>query len=280
MANVIGKYAAKKLLRKQMEKYKSKDVDGDRDPYFAKVKDPRTDKMKKVKKQVPDYIPEHDAKILARVRSRAYKLDMCLFNFLGIRFGWSSVVGLIPGAGDLIDGLLAFLLYSECRKVACGLDPWVKFQMIVNIALDFAIGVVPVIGDLGDAAFKANTRNLRLLEKTLDSAYKPKAQQEAESRLPLDQQPQPATVYEDFSDEEYDRRGTPPAYEEQAVVRAPAPARVPTETRGGVPADTRGKGWRSSGSRRERQPDIEMGIPRNGKSQPPGRSNTKGSARR
>ena len=49
-----------------------------------------------MKKQVPDYIPEHDAVILAKMRSRAYKLDMCLFNLMGIRFGWSSVVGIIP----------------------------------------------------------------------------------------------------------------------------------------------------------------------------------------
>ena len=115
MANAIGKYAAKKLLRKQMAKYKTKEVSGDQvststilwfqtiltndvqDPYFARIEVPgKPGKFKKVKKQVPDYIPEHDAVILAKMRSRAYKLDMCLFNFLGIRFGWSSVIGLLP----------------------------------------------------------------------------------------------------------------------------------------------------------------------------------------
>jgi hypothetical protein len=52
--------------------------------------------MMKVKKQIPDYIPEEDAVILAKVRRRAYRYDMCLFNFLGIRFGISAVWGLIP----------------------------------------------------------------------------------------------------------------------------------------------------------------------------------------
>lgn len=49
-----------------------------------------------MKRQIPDYIPEHDAIILAKMRQRAYMLDMSLFNFMGVRFGWSSVIGLIP----------------------------------------------------------------------------------------------------------------------------------------------------------------------------------------
>ena len=168
--------------------------------------------------------------------------------------------------------LLAVMLVRSCMKVHCGLSNSTVIMMWINVVLDFAVGLVPFIGDLADAAFKANTRNLRLLERALDRAYKPRAQQEAEDRLSKNQRPQPATVYEDFSDEEYDRRGTPPAYEEHAGVRAPAPARMPTETRGGVPADTRGKGWLSGGSRKERRPDIEMGRP--------SRDNTRKSSRR
>lgn len=58
------------------------------DPYFAMVEDPRRPgKFRKVKKQIPAYIPEHDADVLAEVRKSAYRLDMCLFNFMGIRFG-------------------------------------------------------------------------------------------------------------------------------------------------------------------------------------------------
>lgn len=61
------------------------------------IEDPRKPgKMKKVKKQVPAYIPEHDAEILGKMRSRAYKLDCSLGSFLGIRFGWSSIIGIVP----------------------------------------------------------------------------------------------------------------------------------------------------------------------------------------
>ena len=45
--------------------------------------------------------------------------------------------------------------------------------MLVNIAADFLVGLIPFIGDLADAAFKCNTRNLRLLENVLDKKYKP-----------------------------------------------------------------------------------------------------------
>lgn len=61
------------------------------------IPDPRKPgKMKKVKKQVPVYIPEHDAMILAKMRKRAYSLDMALFDAFGMRFGWSSVIGIVP----------------------------------------------------------------------------------------------------------------------------------------------------------------------------------------
>jgi len=74
------------------------------------VKDPRTGKTKKVHKQVPAYIPDHDAVILAKMRKRAYKLDMALFTIAGIRFGWSSVIGLIP---------LYVLPYSSLSTCLC-----------------------------------------------------------------------------------------------------------------------------------------------------------------
>ncbi|TKA54382.1 hypothetical protein B0A49_11349, partial [Cryomyces minteri] len=186
MAAVVGKYAAKKMLGKQMEKYKSKDVGGDTDPYFTYITNPRTGKMKKVKKQVPDYIPEHDAVILAKMRQRSYALDMSLFNLFGVRFGWSSVLGLLPGAGDALDGVIAYLLYRRCCEVSCGLGSDIDRRMKLNIIIDFFIGLVPFLGDFVDAYFKANTRNVRLLEQRLDDIYNPerKIKQRKKDELP------------------------------------------------------------------------------------------------
>ena len=94
-ATFAANYAAKKVLGKEMDKYKNKKVGGSSDPFFEEVKLPNG-KTKKVKKQIPSYIPEHDAMVLEKVKSRAYHLDMSLFNFMGIRFGWSAIWGLIP----------------------------------------------------------------------------------------------------------------------------------------------------------------------------------------
>jgi hypothetical protein len=73
------------------------------DPYFETVPATRLDgrpsskKAKKRRKALPEGISEHDAQVLTKVKRRAYRLDMSLFNCCGIRFGWSSVIGIIPG---------------------------------------------------------------------------------------------------------------------------------------------------------------------------------------
>jgi hypothetical protein len=55
-----------------------------------------TGKTKTRKRGYPTGLSPNDAKILKKVRKRAYRLDMSLFNCCGIRFGWSSVIGIIP----------------------------------------------------------------------------------------------------------------------------------------------------------------------------------------
>jgi len=55
-----------------------------------------TGKVKKQKKALPTGLSQNDASVLKKVRRRAYRLDMSLFNLGGIKFGWSSVIGIIP----------------------------------------------------------------------------------------------------------------------------------------------------------------------------------------
>ena len=72
------------------------------------------------------------------------------------------VLGLVlPGAGDLLGSALG--VYIVAVAVRRGVSPVVIARMLVNLAIDAAIGIVPLVGDLGDLAFRANTRNLRLL---------------------------------------------------------------------------------------------------------------------
>lgn len=263
MTQVIAKYAAKKMLSSEMNKYKNKAPAGQYDPFYEMIEHPKKPgKMKKVKKQIPYYIPEHDANILARSRKTAYRLDCCLFNFLGVRFGWSSVIGIVPAAGDALDSAIALKLFKNMTKVEGGLPKSVWLWMVINILLDFLVGLVPFVGDLADASFRANSRNVRLLEEHLDKKYKPKQLVDADRKAEKDgkRRPRPATVYEDFSDEEAERRNT--FDDRHDDVRQPT---------------------RAYSGRRDRIPDEEMGYSRHDNQRShndrPSRNNTQGSRR-
>ena len=80
-----------------------------------------------------------------------------------IRFGLDGLIGLIPGAGDLITlAISGYLVTSAARN---GASSYVLARMILNTAIDAIIGAIPFFGDLFDFAFKANMRNVRLLRQ-------------------------------------------------------------------------------------------------------------------
>jgi len=81
-----------------------------------------------------------------------------------VRFGIDPIVGLLaPGAGDAIGGLTtAIFLLEGLRR---GVPPSVLLQMALNGLIDSLLGTVPLLGDLFDLAWKANRRNLELLER-------------------------------------------------------------------------------------------------------------------
>lgn len=69
--------------------------------------------------------------------------------------------------GDVLDGLLACMLIRTCCSVEPELPSGVKMTMWRNLVLDFVIGLVPFIGDIADAMYKCNTKNVILLEEEL-----------------------------------------------------------------------------------------------------------------
>jgi hypothetical protein len=78
------------------------------------------------------------------------------------------LLGLIlPGAGDLVGSLVG--LYIVAIAVRRRVSPVVIARMLLNLALDAGLGLVPVLGDLADFAFKANQRNLALLVERTDT---------------------------------------------------------------------------------------------------------------
>ena len=80
-----------------------------------------------------------------------------------IRFGFDGLIGLIPGVGDLIT--LAISTYLISSAIKNGASGFVVARMVVNTGIDAIIGAIPVLGDIFDVAFKANMRNMRLLQQ-------------------------------------------------------------------------------------------------------------------
>jgi hypothetical protein len=81
-------------------------------------------------------------------------------------------MGLVPGLGDSAGALLGIAIIAEANRR--GVPRFTLVRMAANIVLDTALGSVPVVGDVFDAAWKANTRNLRLLERHSSVSRKPK----------------------------------------------------------------------------------------------------------
>lgn len=69
--------------------------------------------------------------------------------------------------GDFLDLLLAFMVYRTCTSIEPELSSGTKLKMKFNMAIDFAIGLIPFVGDIADAAYKCNTKNVIILEEEL-----------------------------------------------------------------------------------------------------------------
>ena len=80
-----------------------------------------------------------------------------------IRFGLDAILGLIPGFGDLASPIYTSLILLEGLRRR--LPAVVQARMVLNAAIDMGIGLVPILGDMADVAWKANLRNLALLER-------------------------------------------------------------------------------------------------------------------
>ena len=84
---------------------------------------------------------------------------------IGRRFGLDGLLGLVPGVGDAATGAISLYIVWEARRI--GAPPWLVARMLGNVAMDVAGGVVPLVGDVFDLMFKANLRNIALLEDWL-----------------------------------------------------------------------------------------------------------------
>lgn len=118
---------------------------------------------------VGEYIPREQVHLqqdLTNVRALATLLDSAV-TIPGTNFkvGLDALIGLIPGFGDLIGMVVGGYIVTTAARL--GVPKAVLTRMVLNIGTDAVAGSVPVVGDVLDAAWKANTRNVALLEQAI-----------------------------------------------------------------------------------------------------------------
>jgi hypothetical protein len=82
-----------------------------------------------------------------------------------IRFGLDGIIALIPGVGDLLQGLASTIIIIAAWSR--GVPKVTLARMVANVGIEVVVGAVPVVGDMFDIAFKANRRNYALLTGSL-----------------------------------------------------------------------------------------------------------------
>jgi hypothetical protein len=98
-----------------------------------------------------------------RIRKLSVLMDQSIILPTGYRIGLDPLLGLLPGLGDVITALISsFLVYEAARL---GLRKRVLAGMVGNIVLDAVVGAFPVLGDVFDAVWKSNMRNLKLIDR-------------------------------------------------------------------------------------------------------------------
>lgn len=109
---------------------------------------------------------EHQASSLKRLRRISHVLDNAIpIPGTKYRIGIDPILGFIPGGGDTLAAFFSAYIIWEAAML--GLPKETLMRMFSNILLDTFAGSVPVLGDLFDVAWKANAKNVALLEEHL-----------------------------------------------------------------------------------------------------------------
>ena len=103
----------------------------------------------------------------ARLARLAWLLDSSIpIPGTSFTIGLDALIGLVPVAGDFAGVLLSSYIVREAA--ALGVSKSILARMALNVAVEGIVGMIPFAGDVFDAAFKANQRNVRLLNAYLE----------------------------------------------------------------------------------------------------------------
>ncbi|WP_416840316.1 DUF4112 domain-containing protein [Haloferax sp. DFSO52] len=119
----------------------------------------------------PDAIVDFDdatpEETLARLRTVSHYLDNAIeIPGTNYRIGLDPILGLIPGIGDTAASAMSAYILVEAAMM--GVPRATLARMFGNVLLDTVFGSLPFVGDVFDVAWKANARNVRLLEERFD----------------------------------------------------------------------------------------------------------------
>lgn len=115
--------------------------------------------------KTPEVLPPESENQLEKLRLLSKLLDS-KFSIPGtnIKFGLDPLLGFIPVIGDALGTLISSYIVLTAAKL--GASRLTLARMIVNVALESIMGVIPILGDIFDLVWRANDRNLALLERS------------------------------------------------------------------------------------------------------------------
>jgi hypothetical protein len=114
-----------------------------------------------------DRAPAQRARI-EHLNSLAHVLDDSIrIPGTGMRIGLDAIIGLVPGIGDAAGGVMSAYIVLQAARL--GTPVPVLLRMLLNLVVETVVGGIPLLGDLFDAGYKANLRNLTLLRRSLDT---------------------------------------------------------------------------------------------------------------
>ena len=113
---------------------------------------------------------ESKAIVLRRLRQLTDVLDNAVaIPGTNYRVGIDPLLGLLPGGGDTLGAILSAYIVLQAAQLGAPRPTLVR--MVWNILLDSLVGTIPLLGDFVDVAWKANTKNMALLEAHLRTPY-------------------------------------------------------------------------------------------------------------